>query len=173
MVRRLVGITRTFQKDLRYKSSREKTKFSLNISILQISERKIRRIYRRCNVTIKPRRFSRRKTKNIWRSMSTEEKEKYHRLAKEKDNIKSKTSKKVKRFSVNETQENVRDIGEWSEYLYKGLQNKCNDCWLNSMLQCINHLTIRNTIIESSDKDISPLVSALIVAMKKMEKHKA
>ena len=40
--------------------------------------------------------------------MSTEEKEKYHRLAKEKDDIKSKTNKKVKRFSVNETQENVR-----------------------------------------------------------------
>ena len=38
------------------------------------------------------------------------------------------------------------------------------------MLQYINHLTIRNTIIESSDKDISPLVSAFIVAMKK---HKA
>ena len=94
---------------------------------------------------------------NIWRSMSTEEKEKYHRLAKEKDNIKSKTNKKVKRFSVNETQENVRDIGEWSEYLFKGLQNKGNDCWLNSMLQCLNHLTIRNTIIESSGKDISPL----------------
>ena len=45
---------------------------------------------------------------NIWQSMSTEEKEIYHRLAKEKDNIKSKTNKKVKRFSVNETQENVR-----------------------------------------------------------------
>ena len=52
--------------------------------------------------------------------MSTEEKEKYHRLAKEKDNIKSKTKKKVKRFSVNETQKNVRDIGEWSQYPIQG-----------------------------------------------------
>ena len=67
----------------------------------------------------------------------------------------------------------MSDIGEWSQYLFKGLQNKGNDYWLNSMLQCINHLTIRNTIIESSDKDISPPVSALIVAMKKMEKHEA
>mgnify|MGYP002803810279 CR=1 FL=1 len=110
---------------------------------------------------------------NIWRSMSTDEKEKYHRLAKEKDIMKGKTNNKAKRFSVSETEENVGDIGEWCQYMYKGLQNKGNDCWLNSMLQCINHLTIRNRIIESSDKDISPLASALIEAMKKMEKRKA
>ena len=64
-------------------------------------------------------------------------------------------------------------MSEWCQYRYKKLQNKGNDCWLNTLLQCLNHLTIRETIVKSPTKDISPLVSALMISMRKMEKHKA
>ena len=51
-------------------------------------------------------------------------------------------------------------------YEYRGLQNKGNDCWLNSLLQCINHMTIRKAIMESARKSISPLILTLIQSMK-------
>ena len=44
----------------------------------------------------------------IWRSMTTAEKEKYHRMAREQDIIKGKSSKEKKRFSVSKTKQHNR-----------------------------------------------------------------
>ncbi len=109
----------------------------------------------------------------LWRSMSSEDKEKYHRMAKEKDITEGKSKKDVKTSQRNITEDQSSDMSEWCQYRYKKLQNKGNDCWLNTLLQCLNHLTIRETIVKSPTKDISPLVSALMISMRKMEKHKA
>ena len=112
----------------------------------------------------------------IWRSMSLDEKEKYHRMAKDKDITKVKSTDHAKDNpqsggSHNNPKNYSSDMREWCRYRYKKLQNNGNDCWLNTMLQCINHLTIRDTIGKSLNKNISPLISALIRAMKKMKRH--
>ena len=93
--------------------------------------------------------------------MSSEDKENYHRMAKEKDITEGKSKKDVKTSQRNITEDQSRDMSEWCQYRYKKLQNKGNDCWLNNLLQCLNHLTIRETIVKSPTKDISPLVSKL------------
>ena len=108
-----------------------------------------------------------------WRSMSAEEREKYYRMAKEKDYTKGKCNESANNYAASDPKENVKGIGEWCQYLYKGLLNKGNDCWLNTMLQCINHLTSRNTVLACANKNISPLVPALIKVMRKMEWSKS
>ena len=113
----------------------------------------------------------------IWKSMSSEEIEKYQRMAKDKDISNAKFDSDARNLLNEKKRNNSKklnsDMGEWCQYQYKRLLNKGNDCWLNTMLQCINHLTIRNMIVKSASKRISPLMSALIRSMRKMEGHKA
>ena len=108
-----------------------------------------------------------------WVTMSADEKEKYHRMAKENDFTKGKRNENLKNDEASDPKKDVKITAEWCEYLYKGLLNRGNDCWLNTLLQCINHLTVRNTILACANKNISPLVSALIKVMRKMEWSKS
>ena len=86
-------------------------------------------------------------------------------MAKEKDYMKGKRSESAKSYAASGPK-NVTGVGKWCQYKYKGPLNKGNDGWLNTMLQCINHLTLRNTILACANEHISPLVSALIKVMR-------
>ena len=75
----------------------------------------------------------------IWKSMSAEEKEKYQRMAKDKDILNAKFDSDARNVSSNEKKRNNSkklnsDMGEWCQYQYKRLLNKGNDCWLNFII---------------------------------------
>ena len=57
-----------------------------------------------------------------------------------------------------------------SDISFVGLQNKKNDCWLNTLVQCIYNLPIKNCLLDATKgQNDKPLTKALTNVLSKME----
>ena len=97
-----------------------------------------------------------------------EEKKKFQSKAKENDAVKqkraphfygSKEDKRKQKNASRSSNKNANNSIPKVSYVIKGLKNKGNDCWLNSLIQCINVLNIN--LPESENFVPDPVACAL------------
>jgi ubiquitin C-terminal hydrolase len=78
----------------------------------------------------------------------------------------SETDSKDKKFMKFEN--NLHTSG--SNINFVGLQNRKNDCWLNSLVQCMNNLPIKNCLLDNiKESSESPLTTALTSVLSKID----
>ena len=59
---------------------------------------------------------------------------------------------------------------DMNDVQFVGLQNKRNNCWLNSLVQCLNSLPLRLRLLdEIKEKMVSEVTSALMNVISRME----
>lgn len=108
----------------------------------------------------------------IWRDVPMEDKKKFQSKTKEGDRLKRKrespfyTSKEDKSKEQNVSMRNTNNANNSTakvSNVIRGLKNKGNDCWLNSLIQCINSL---NIVIPENTSDL--VASALKSTLNKL-----
>ncbi|CAB4035484.1 kDa in NOF-FB transposable element, partial [Paramuricea clavata] len=77
----------------------------------------------------------------------------------------SETDSKDKKFMKFENNLHTSESND-----FVGLQNRKNNCWLNSLVQCMNNLPIKNCLLDNvKESSESPLTTALTSALSKID----
>jgi hypothetical protein len=115
--------------------------------------------------------------KNITEWMYIQANDKEEAQGGEEDNCVKTAGSKRERLKSSENEPKKKKFARFennrilkSDISFVGLQNKKNDCWLNTLVQCIYNLPIKNCLLDATKgQNDKPLTKALTNVLSKME----
>ncbi|CAB4032869.1 ubiquitin carboxyl-terminal hydrolase 26 29 37, partial [Paramuricea clavata] len=98
-------------------------------------------------------------------------------LADKTNKLRQERATKRKRVNSSETDSKDKKFMKFENNLHTsesndfvGLQNRKNDCWLNSLVQCMNNLPIKNCLLDNvKESSESPLTTTLTSVLSKID----
>ena len=102
----------------------------------------------------------------MWKELPREDKKKYVDIATSEIDVYS--NYKHTRNGKEEMTRKYSSKTDNKQDCYRGLQNKGNDCWLNTLLQCLNSLPCKTSLTAEEERCVTPVIFSMIHTLRKL-----